>query len=152
MIQIEAAGPELPEIIYIAPDRLVSMADWVLTTCVRSPGGAVGGFITSDLSALEDYITTPGINLDERYRKLQVPVLRSRVPSDLGGVLTVFFCSTIHCVLHRQCDDHCSRLAFAWKLRTRNGLFTSQIGAGRRADGYRATSEARIGGTKSAVL
>ena len=83
MIQIEAAGPELPEIIYIAPDRLVSMADWVLTNCVRSPGGAIGGFITSDLSALEDYITTPGINLDERYRKRQVPVLRSRVPSDL---------------------------------------------------------------------
>ena len=87
MIQIEAAGPELPEIIYIAPDRLVSMADWVLNTCVRSPGGAIGGFITSDLSALEDYITTPGITLDDRYRKLQIPIHGSRVPGDFGGVI-----------------------------------------------------------------
>ena len=69
MIQVEAAGPELPEIIYIVPDRLLSMAEWVLSSCVRD-SAAIGGFITSDLTALENYITSPGINLDQRYRKL----------------------------------------------------------------------------------
>lgn len=106
MIQVEAAGPELPEILYIAPDRLVSMADWVLTTCVR--GGAIGGFITSDVTALENYITTPGINLDQIYRKLQVPAFCSEVPGGFGMMLTIFFCSTMDRVLHRQYNNHCS--------------------------------------------
>ena len=106
MIQIEAAGPELPEIIYIAPDRLVSMAEWVLTSCVRA--SALGGFITSDLSALEAHITTPGVNLDARYRKFPVLILGSRAAGVFGVMLTVFHCSTIHGVLHRERDNHCS--------------------------------------------
>ena len=106
MIQVEAAGPELPEIIYIAPDRLVSMAEWVITSCVRDTG--VGGFITSDVTALENYITTPGINLDQTYRKLQVPAFCSKVPGGVGMVLMALFCSNMDRVLHRQYDHHCS--------------------------------------------
>ena len=91
MIQVEAAGPDLPEVIYIRPDRFVAMAEWVFTSCVQSPGGAIGGFITSDVTALEDYIISPGISLDQRYRKPRLPApgfqFSRPVWDDINGVL-----------------------------------------------------------------
>lgn len=78
MIQIEAAGPELPEYINVVPNRLVSMADWVLNTCVRQGRPPTGGFVTSDLTMLERYITAPGIDLNQLYRELDFSILGLR--------------------------------------------------------------------------
>lgn len=78
MIQIEAAGPELPESLYIVPNRLIAMANWLLTTCVQDSRPPTGGFITSDLTPMEDYIVAPNINLDRLYRKRSLSTLVSR--------------------------------------------------------------------------
>lgn len=78
MIQIEAAGPALPEFLNIVPNRLIAMANWLLSSCVQGSRSPTGGFITSDMTPLEVYIVAPNINLDRSYRKRSFLVLASR--------------------------------------------------------------------------
>ena len=69
MIQVEAAGPDLPSHINIVPDRLISMAEYIFDNCIKNPDYRVGGFITSDLSRLENYVTSVRADLNAPYRK-----------------------------------------------------------------------------------
>ena len=69
MIQVEAAGPDLPSSINIVPDTLISMAEYIFNSCIKNPDHRVGGFITSDLSRLENYVTAVRTNLNDPYRE-----------------------------------------------------------------------------------
>lgn len=71
MIQVEAAGPDLPDFINIVPNRIISMAEWIFNNCVKVPKEHLGGFVTSDVTALEDYVSSGGFSLNKPYRKLQ---------------------------------------------------------------------------------
>ena len=71
MIQVEAAGPDLPVYINIVPDKIISMAEWIFSDCVRNPKERSGGFVTSDLTELETYVSKEGITLNGPYRELQ---------------------------------------------------------------------------------
>ena len=84
MIQVEAAGPNLPEQIRIIPNRLVSMAEWVFANCIRG-SDHIGGFITSDLRPLENYVIADGTSLDLPYREFEfTPYFQS------GRLLTMY--------------------------------------------------------------
>ena len=71
MIQVEAAGPDVPDYMTIVPDRIVSMAEFVFNTCIKDPKERTGGFITSDVTILETYVSSRYATLDEPYRELQ---------------------------------------------------------------------------------
>ena len=54
-INVEVAGPNPPETMLIVPNNLRSMASYVINRCVVLRGG-YGGFITSGLSHLVNYV------------------------------------------------------------------------------------------------
>lgn len=63
LVQIEAAGPNLPTEIEFAPSTFRTMADWVLENCLNNKGGSPGGWYTTDLRNLRQYITKEGVDL-----------------------------------------------------------------------------------------
>ena len=67
MIQVEVAGPRLPQTFTIAPDDIRHLANEVLEECVY---GAlyIGGFKTSDLQVMQNWITAGETRLDRPFR------------------------------------------------------------------------------------
>lgn len=71
MVQVEVAGPNLPQTIELVPNAIRDMAEWVLNTCAKG-ADHTGGFLTSDMSAMKDWIVDPKTNLDDSYCKYQL--------------------------------------------------------------------------------
>ena len=67
MVQIDLAGPRLPRTYDIIPDDIRHLADEVLNSCVTGPF-EVGGFATSDLQVLTNWITAEETVLDRPFR------------------------------------------------------------------------------------
>ena len=67
MIQIDVAGPRLPQTFSIDPDTIRHMADEVLNECVTGPS-ATGGFATSDLQVMKNWIVAEETKLDRPFR------------------------------------------------------------------------------------
>lgn len=111
MIQVEAAGPNLPSHINVVPDRLISMAEYVFNNCIKNPDQRVGGFVTSDLSRLESYVTSVRANLNEPYRNYH-----SIHPPCSATLTKTDPYSPIHSLLHGHNDDFSARLALTWGL------------------------------------
>ena len=68
MIQVEIAGPDTPETYDIIPDYIRFMADEVLNSCVQAPDNQIGGFATSDLQVMNNWIIAEETNLDDNFR------------------------------------------------------------------------------------
>ena len=68
-MQIEGAGPALPKEVDIAPIVFRTMADWVLENCLNKRTGSPGGWFTTDLTHLREYVTGDGVDLNDPYRK-----------------------------------------------------------------------------------
>ena len=73
MIQIDVAGPRLPQTYDFIPDDIRHMADVVLNECVTGPFN-VGGFATSDLQVMRNWITAEETILDRRFRTSHLPL------------------------------------------------------------------------------
>ena len=67
MIQIDLAGPRLPQTYSFIPDNIRLMADEVLNSCVTGPF-EIGGFATSDLQVMNGWITAEETRLDRPFR------------------------------------------------------------------------------------
>ena len=68
MIQIEVAGPRTPQSVELIPNQIRDMAERVLETCTQGTD-LYGGFVTSDMTAMKDWITSAETDLDGYYRK-----------------------------------------------------------------------------------
>ena len=68
MIQVDVAGPRLPRTFDIAPDDIRNMANEVLNGCVYATP-YIGGFATSDLSVMNNWITAEETKLDRPFRR-----------------------------------------------------------------------------------
>lgn len=68
MIQIEAAGPNRLAEFQISPDAIRGMAEQIIHTCVEGPSQE-GGFLTSSVDGLIDWITNVDTDLNGIYRK-----------------------------------------------------------------------------------
>lgn len=64
-MSVDAAGPALPDEMYVRPDDIRTMAAYVIDQCVRR--SRVGGFVTNGMSTIVDYILNPATNLNARY-------------------------------------------------------------------------------------
>ena len=67
MIQVEMAGPRTPRTFDIAPDEILTLADWVFRECVNE--ATVGGFLTTDMQGLKGWVTSNEMKLEGPYRK-----------------------------------------------------------------------------------
>ena len=67
MVQVDVAGPRLPRTFDIAPDDLRNLANEVLDQCVYGTLN-VGGFATSDLQVMNNWITAEETKLDRPFR------------------------------------------------------------------------------------
>ena len=67
MVQVEIAGPRLPRTFDIAPDDIRIIANQVLNDCVYGPFN-IGGFATSDLQVMTNWITAEETRLDRPFR------------------------------------------------------------------------------------
>ena len=67
MVQVDVAGPRVPRTFDMAPDDIRNMANEVLEECVY---GAlyIGGFATSDLQVMNNWITAEETKLDRPFR------------------------------------------------------------------------------------
>ncbi len=66
MVQVDLAGPRLPQTFSYSPSEIRRKAIMLLDRCVTP--GKVGGFITSDLEYLQNYLTADGIRLNRPFR------------------------------------------------------------------------------------
>ncbi|KAL8996871.1 MAG: hypothetical protein Q9169_003723 [Polycauliona sp. 2 TL-2023] len=68
MIQLEVAGQRPPRYFRVAPDQIRAMASNVMHECAEG-GGHTGGFMTTDLSNMAGWLTSPGgeLNIDMPY-------------------------------------------------------------------------------------
>ena len=67
MVQVDMAGPRLPQTYTIIPDDVGRMASEVLSSCVTGPF-EVGGFATSDLQVMNGWLTAEETRLDRPFR------------------------------------------------------------------------------------
>lgn len=67
MVQVDVAGPRLPQTYTVAPYSIRQMAEVVLHECVNGPSH-VGGFATSDLQVMNNWITAEETKLDNPFR------------------------------------------------------------------------------------
>lgn len=67
MVQVDVAGPRLPRTFDIAPNDIRNMANEVLDTCVYGAFNN-GGFATSNLQVMENWITAEETKLDRPFR------------------------------------------------------------------------------------
>ena len=72
MIQVDVAGPRLPATFDIAPNSIRAMADEVLNECVKG-SSKIGGFATSDLQVMRNWITAEETRLDRPFRTSPLP-------------------------------------------------------------------------------
>lgn len=68
MVQVEAAGPRIPQTIEIVPTEIRNMAEQVLEFCTQGTE-LIGGFLTSDMTAMKNWVVSADTNLDDYYRK-----------------------------------------------------------------------------------
>ena len=73
MVQVDVAGPRLPRTFDIAPDDIRDMANEVLDQCVYG-SLYIGGFATSDLQIMNNWLTAPKTSLDLPFR-MSHPIL-----------------------------------------------------------------------------
>ncbi|KAM0805562.1 hypothetical protein BDR22DRAFT_884552 [Usnea florida] len=66
MVQVDLAGPRLPQTYNIIPDDIGHMASQVLSSCVTGPS-EVGGFATSDLQVMNGWLTNAETRLDRPF-------------------------------------------------------------------------------------
>ena len=67
MVQVDMAGPRLPLTYDFTPDEIRHFADVVLNSCVTGPF-KIGGFATSDLQVMNNWITAEETKLDRPFR------------------------------------------------------------------------------------
>ena len=67
MVQVDLAGPRLPQTYQIIPDDVIYMANQVLSSCVSGPF-EIGGFATSDLQVMNGWLTAAKTSLDLPFR------------------------------------------------------------------------------------
>lgn len=67
MVQIDMAGPRLPMTYTFIPDEIHYLANIVLNSCVTGPF-EIGGFATSDLQVMSNWITAEETKLDRPFR------------------------------------------------------------------------------------
>ncbi len=67
MVQVEMAGPRLPQTYDIIPNDIRDLAGVVLNECITGPS-KIGGFATSDLQVMRGWITAEETNLDRPFR------------------------------------------------------------------------------------
>ena len=68
MVQVDVAGPRLPATFNIAPNDIRIIANVALKECVSGPF-QVGGFATSDLQVMNNWLTAEETKLDRPFRK-----------------------------------------------------------------------------------
>ena len=71
MVQVDMAGPRLPRTFDIAPDDIRNMANEVLDECVYGALN-IGGFATSKLEVMINWITAEETKLDRPFRMLHL--------------------------------------------------------------------------------
>jgi len=75
-IRVESVHPRLHEAeaaYEIAPNEFREMAGWVIRNCLQGASGE-GGFITKNISNVDNYLSTPNANLfPEAYRMNPCP-------------------------------------------------------------------------------
>ena len=67
MVQIDVAGPRVPRTFDIAPDDIRNMANELLEECVYGTLHT-GGFATSNLQVMNNWITAEETKLDRPFR------------------------------------------------------------------------------------
>ena len=115
MIQVEVAGPRFPSTMNIVPSDIRKMADRVLLQCLTSLSH-YGGFVTTDLQPLKDWVVGPDRSLDNPYRKSRssLSVALFRCLRDLNFCCVLF--SYIHSVPHSNHRKSRSGLAVPRQL------------------------------------
>lgn len=73
MVQVDVAGPRLPRTFDISPNDIREMATEVLDGCVNGPFN-IGGFATSNLQVMENWITAEETKFDRPFR-MSRPIL-----------------------------------------------------------------------------
>ena len=73
MVQVDLAGPRLPQTFSYSPSEIRRMAFNLLDGCVIPD--KVGGFITSDLKDMQNYLTADGIRLNRPFRTSRLKTL-----------------------------------------------------------------------------
>jgi len=63
------AGPRVPSTFDIAPDEIRDLTAWVFNHCLRGPEATTGGFVTTDMSYMKQWITSEEFAFDSPYRK-----------------------------------------------------------------------------------
>ena len=71
MVQVDLAGPRLPQTYTIIPDDVGRMASQVLSSCVTGPF-EIGGFATSDLQVMNNWLTREESPFDIRFRTFRL--------------------------------------------------------------------------------
>ena len=82
MVQVDVAGPRLPRTFDIAPDDIRHMASELLNECVYGAFN-IGGFATSNLQVMENWITAEETKLDRPFRMSR---LKSHPSLSQGGI------------------------------------------------------------------
>ena len=138
MVQVDLAGPRLPQTYKIIPDDVIYMANQVLSSCVTGPF-EIGGFATSDLQVMNAWLTAAKASLDLPFRTFRlIPsywlvlcITKRREPTANISNFTSNLYRLPHCNNHPKGP----RLAVPRKLRPLRSLplFASRI-PGNRAD------------------
>lgn len=68
MIQVEMAGPRVPSTFDIAPDEIRNLANLVFIQCGKGED-PTGGFLTTDMSYMKQWITSEEFAFETPYRK-----------------------------------------------------------------------------------
>ena len=71
MVQVDLAGPRVPQTYNIIPDDIGHMASQVLSSCVTGPF-KIGGFATSDLQVMNNWLTNGETRLDRPFRTFRL--------------------------------------------------------------------------------
>ena len=71
MVQVDLAGPRLPQTYKIIPNDVVYIANQVLSSCVTGPF-EIGGFATSDLQVMNGWLTAAKTSLDRPFRTFRL--------------------------------------------------------------------------------
>ena len=73
MVQVEIAGPQLPQTFDYNPIEIRRRAFTLLDRCVTGPN-KIGGFATSDAGDMQNWLTAPGIRLNQPFRTSHVEI------------------------------------------------------------------------------
>lgn len=86
MVQVEMAGPRQPPTVTLVPNDIKAMATRVLETCTKKTS-YIGGFLTSDLGGMKQWLTSSEGDLDRPMRESSLPLLFLHLASNIQSLL-----------------------------------------------------------------